>query len=487
MKAGLSIKTSSHVIDILGNVIGRDQPIMLVDQALQLVSLLGEDNFKNDSIAFFDPFCKAGEILLACALSSCWTKINGNKKLLDIKYVQEELYKSNRYFGLAPDERHYRLSLRTFLGNTHSHDKEFNQIIQDARYLSELDGRFNQANFEKELHLMLEHIRTTAKKNKIIVVGNPPYQESDGGAQASAKPIYNYFVDALIASSYVDEFVLVIPARWFSAGKGLEKFRNRMMNCHQIKTIKYFEKAEEVFPTVQIKGGICFLHYDSNYNANPNFIFKDKSIDINLSQYDIIPDDPFAASIINKIVSGSKLTGFVSSIAWSAKPFGLRTFHFQRLKNKIDPELLENPIKCYTTRRVIEYIDKDEIIKNHEKIGHYKVVAPRAYGKGMSRCTLPKSQFFILGPGEISTETYNVIGCFTKKTEALNFKNYLQTDFARYLLGLRKLTQDIPKDRWKWVPQVDLNIDWDDSALAKHFNLTKAEQLHIKKKIMEWF
>lgn len=331
---------------------------------------------------------------------------------------------------------------------------------------------------------MIEYIKNTAKKKKIIAVGNPPYQESDGGAQASARPIYNYFVETLIDSNSVDELVLVIPARWFSAGKGLDGFRQRMMESDQIKTIKYFERAEEIFPTVQIKGGICFLHWNSKHKAKTQFVYGENNIGIDLSQYDIIPDDSEAPSIINKAITASKNNGFVSSIAWTGKPFGLRTFYFQR--NQGVSEKSPNAIKCYTTGRIIKYIDRNIIEKNSEKIDQYKVVAPRAYGKGMSRCTLPKKQIFILEKGEISTETYNVIGCFKTKVEAERFKNYLQTDFARYLLGLRKLTQDIPRDRWNWVPLIDTSKDWSDEDLAKHFKLTKEEQLHIKKKVKEW-
>ncbi len=484
MNPGLSITTGTHVVDILGNVIGRDQPIMLMEKAVELVSCLDENILASEEVVFFDPFCKAGEILLACALARCLAKASKNKKIIDIKVIQKELYNSNRFFGLAPDERHHKLSLRTFLGNDHSHEKQYIHIIRDGHYLSEIDGRLDQDKFEKEFNDMLEYIKNLAKKKRIIAVGNPPYQEADRGAQASAKPIYNYFVEKLIDSNCIDEMVLVIPARWFSAGKGLDSFRQRMMESDQIKTIKYFERAEEVFPTVQIKGGICFLHWDSKHKAKTQFVYGKDNIGIDLSQYDIIPDDPKAPPIINKAIAGSKDNGFVSSIAWARKPFGLATNYFSLNApcGANDP----NAIKCYTTGRVIKYIDRNIIKKNFDKIDHYKVVSPGAYGKGMSRCTLPKKQIFILGPEEISTETYSVIGCFKTKSEAERFKNYLQTNFARYLLGLRKITQHIPRDRWSWVPLVDTSKDWNDENLTKYFKLTKEEELHIKNKVEEW-
>ena len=89
--AAPDLKTSTHVVDILGNVIGRDQPIMLMERAVQLVSLIDEELFRDDDVVFFDPFCKAGEILLACALVSCRSKATTNKGLLSLSAIEEEL------------------------------------------------------------------------------------------------------------------------------------------------------------------------------------------------------------------------------------------------------------------------------------------------------------------------------------------------------------------------------------------------------------
>jgi len=478
----LAIKPIAHVVDVLGNVIGRDQPILRMEKALEMTALLGEDNFANDNVVFFDPFCKAGELLLACAFHSCWAKSRGQDKLLDIDMVFKEIYKSNRYFGLAPDERHHRLSTRTFLGNTHSHLENFNHIIRDGHYLSEEDGTLDHEGFEKEFSDMIEYVKSETGSKKIIAVGNPPYQETDGGFGASAKLIYPYFVETIIDSGVISEFVLVMPSRWFSGGKNLDRFRTRMMESNQIKAIRYFEKSEEVFPTVQVKGGICYLQWCNSYNGKPSFDCGDTATQLDLAKFDVIPDDPLSPPIILKVIN--RANNFVSSIAWSGKPFGLRTFYFKR--NDSTTKESKNTVRCYSTGRTIYYIDRDLIAKNKDKIDCYKIVAPKAYGKGMSRCTLPKDQVFFLDKGEISTETYNVIGCFDSKAEAENFQLYLQTNFARYLLGLRKLTQDIPKDRWNWVPLLDLQTKWTDEKLADYFGLTEKEREHIRKKVEEW-
>lgn len=222
---------NTHVVDILGNVKGRDQPIMLMDRALNLVCTISEKNFLDNDVVFFDPFCKAGEILLSSALKTCLTRNKSKGSLLDIQEVEEELYKSKRYYGLSPDERHHRLSLRTFLGNEHSHNEVYQKIIKNGNYLSEIDGKLEEEAFKKEFEAMIEFIKKDSGKNKIIALGNPPYQENDGGAKASAKPIYNFFVDHMIESGEIDEMALVLPARWFSGGRSsLKAFRERLIN-----------------------------------------------------------------------------------------------------------------------------------------------------------------------------------------------------------------------------------------------------------------
>lgn len=478
--SALALKPTAHVVDVLGNVIGRDQPILRMEKAIEMVSILGEEVFADENVVFFDPFCKAGELLLACAFLSCKSK--SKRSTIDQNVITKEIYESNRYYGMSPDERHHRLSLRTFLGNEISHNEKYNHIIRDGHYVSEEDGCLDQDKFEKEFKSMIDYIKSKAGNKKIVAIGNPPYQESDGGFGASATMVYPYFVETLIDSKVISEFVFVIPSRWFSAGKNLDSFRERIMTSNQIKTIRYFEKSEEVFPTVQIKGGVCYLHWADKHDGKPAFTYGDNSIEIDLDRFDIIPDDPHSPSIILKVLDNSQK--FVSSIAWAGRPFGMRTFHFKR--NESASEKTPDAVRVYTTGRVIKYIHRSEVTRNADKINHFKVVTPRAYGKGMKRCTLPKDQYFIIGKGEVSTETYNVIGCFKTRQEAESFKSFLQTDFSRYMLGLRKLTQDIPRDRWNWVPLLDNSIEWTDEKLAKHFGLTKKEQEHIKKKVQEW-
>ena len=487
MSAQLKLSNiNTHVVDILASVKGRDQPVMTMDKAVELVKSLEQEVFTSDEYVFFDPFCKAGEILLATALVSLLNR--SDNKAFSMDSVYKDLYQSNRYFALAPDERHYNLSMRTFYGNEKSHDQGFTKNIKNGDYLSEIDGRLNEDKFKQELKAMLEYIKEKTGNKKVIAVGNPPYQEEDGGFGGSAKAIYNYFVETLMDSDSVDQFVLVIPSRWFSAGKGVDLFRKRILEFNGVQSIKHFKQSKTVFPTVDVLGGICFLYWNSVYKGDIRFQHEEETSYIKSSEKpDIILDDPLGYEIVRK-VKAKWNKRFVSEIAWSGKPFGLRCYYFKR-----NPSLKEgdvNAIGCYSKGRKILYANKKHVTKNYNKKDEYKVAIPAAYAPGSSvgvrRVTLPVHQYFIIPKGYIASETYSVVGSFKTKKEAQNYVDYLRTDFSRYLLGLRKVTQHIPKDRWLWVPYMDVSISWTDEKLFKYFNISKKEQERIRDKVKEW-
>lgn len=476
-------RINSHVVDILGNVKGRDQPIMTMSKALELVSYFDDSLFLDEDVVFFDPFCKAGEILLACAFTTCLKK--SEKKLLDVSKIQRELYESKRYYALSPDERHHKLSLRTFLGNEKSHSDTLTKIMRNGDYVSEEDGTLNKDDFEKEFLNMIEFIKNDSGKSKIVAVGNPPYQESDGGFGKSAKNIYHYFTEALIKNDSIDEFVLVIPARWFVGGKGLKSFREHMMKTDHLKNLKYFNKANSVFPSVDINGGICFVNYDKTFKGKTKFADEQHNVSVDFSEFDVISDDPNGLSIIRKVLK--KWDGkFVGEIAWARKAYGISTNYFKN--NKSLNEKHKKAVPCLSGGEVRLYIHDKDITKNRDSIPLWKVSVPKVAGgsKGKRRSTVPANKILLLEPGMVTTETYNIISTFKTKKAAKNFQDYLKTDFARYMIGLRKITQDVPADRWNWVPFMDTSRKWTDEELFEYFSLSKKEIKHLKQKLEDW-
>lgn len=476
--SALALKPTAHIVDVLGNVIGRDQPILRMEQALEMVSFLGEDVFADENVVFFDPFCKAGELLLACAFLSC--KAKSKKSSLDQDVISKEIYESNRYYGMAPDERHHRLSLRTFLGNEVSHNEKYNRIIRDGHYLSEDDGRLDQNKFEKEFMSMIEYIKSKAGNRKIVAIGNPPYQESDGGFGKSASPVYGIFVDFLIQHEQISEFMVVIPSRWFSGGKGLDLFRKKILESDQVKLIKAFKNPREVFPTVDINGGVCFLNMSKDYTGKCLFLDGDIKTEVKLSQFDAIPDDLFAYDLIRKI--RIKTTLSMSDYVMSRNPFGI-TSSTLRTNNT----LRGKTIPCMIKERKIIQVHESLVLKNNSLINKWKVVVPAAVGGTKAvRDFLPVNQFFIVEPGITLSETYIIIGTFNSRKDSEKLLTFLKSSFCRYFIGLRKLTQHLSKECWTWVPQVDFNKNWSDEELFNYFSLTKKEQDHIIKKVKEW-
>ena len=483
MSAQLKLNNvNTHVVDILGSVTGRDQPVMKMDKAVELVQCLDKEVFTNDDHVFFDPFCKAGEILLASALVSMLQK--SKKSMVSMDAVVTELYKSDRYFALAPDERHYNLSLRTFYGNEKSHDKKFTQNIKNGAYLSEIDGRLDQVKFNKELKAMLEYIKEKTGNKKIIAIGNPPYQEEDEGHGKSAKPIYNILIESLIDSVGLEKFCFVVPARWFSGGKGLDNFRSRMIKDRHIKKLIYFENSSFVFPTVDIRGGVCFLLWDRKHKSETLIKNKNNKTKMDLSNWDIIVPHTEAHSIISKVLKRSNK--FVSKAVWPRKPFGLPGNYFST--NKLNFKS-SNLVECLSVGKKINKIPKNLIPLNKDKIDEYQVCVPRASGGGKGRRDqiLPKPEhFFILKKGQISTETYSVVHSFKNKKEAENFLSFIRTDFARFLLGIRKPTQDTKRETFSWIPLMDTDKSWTNEKLFKYFGIKSEEQLDILDQVKKW-
>ncbi len=483
MEPSLKLQTA-HVLDTLGNVVGRDQQIMTMEKSLSLVSLLDQSDFSDERVVFFDPFCKAGEILLACVITSCWSKSNVVGSPLDIGGIKKELYESGRYFGLSPDERHYRLSLRTFLGNTNSHNEKYNQIIRNGNYLSEVDGRLDEIKFKEELDKMLEYINLNSKPSKIIAAGNPPYQENYQGTRSNtgANPIYHIFLDALIESGKIDEFIMVIPSRWFAGGRGrsLKDFASKFRKSKKIRQIYDFQDSKIVFPTVDVKGGVCFIHWDTNYQGDT--LFQSYSEDtpeyVDISIGNIIVRDKYARSIVDKVKKKSLKP--ISERAWSWNPFDIASNYFE--KNGDDET--NDVIECFTKRRVIRKIDKSKINKNANHINTFKVVVPKAVGKGGIPYRV--DQIFILNKGQICTETYMVIDSYHYRYEAEKLLSYLRSDFVRFLVSIKKITHDITKDTWCLVPDISDFAECYDEKLYSFFGLNDKEIDYIRNKVHTW-
>ncbi|MBI2258085.1 MAG: Eco57I restriction-modification methylase domain-containing protein [Flavobacteriia bacterium] len=311
------------------------------------------------------------------------------------------------------------------------------------------------------------------------VVGNPPYMEMDGGAQASAKPIYNYFVESSkkLNPNYIS---LIMPSRWYSGGKGLDDFRDEMLNDKRIAILHDFLNPEEVFPNTNIRGGICYFLWDNNYDNEINLtkVFTHKagekttvvlrSLKSGDSQTFVRYND--AVSIIEKVNTKNNFESFSNAIS-PLRPFGFRGFFINDEKFRSSSKDLKEPIVCYGKGKKIGYLERDEINVRDNWIDSYKVFTPRANNIG-TELNDDNLNSFIGEPGTICTESYIVVGADLSldKVSANHLSKYLTTRFVRFMHSLAKASQDATSKTYKFVPLQDFtsnsDIDWNKSIAA---------------------
>lgn len=338
-----------------------------------------------------------------------------------------------------------------------------------------------------------------------VVIGNPPYQESDGGANASATPTYHYFVE-LAKKLKPNNISLIMPSRWYSGGKGLDKFRDEMLNDIHIRELFDFPNPDEVFPNTNIRGGVCVVNWDNSYNAKDTLTrvvtFKNNKVtsdvyrSLKFAQSDTFIRDYTSVQIIEKINQIRKLDeGRISDFVSPLKPFGFRGFFIRDERFHNDTSELQKPVKCFG-KGTVGYVEREEVKVKTEWIDKWKVFTARANNIGTE---LNDDNFnTIVGePGTICTETYLVIGADLKLDEnsTNNLSNYLKTKFSRLLHGVAKTSHDAARTTYKFIPLQDFtvksDIDWSqsiaeiDQQLYKKYGLSDEEIAFIEEKVKE--
>ena len=324
-----------------------------------------------------------------------------------------------------------------------------------------------------------------------VIIGNPPYQESDGGAGASAKPIYNQFVN--ISKEVVPTYLCIImPSRWMAGGKGLDEFRNAMLNDKHIAELHDFMHPEDVFPNTNNRGGVCYFMRKANYDNTEHKVkvvthYENYSYtaqrSLKTDDLDIFVRDSQAINILDKVVNTIHFQS-ISTIISARKPFG---FESQIIKTPIFHDTRDNmdtPILCYGKAARIGYIELTEIHSHSEWIDKWKVYVPESNNIG-TELNDDNQNSFVGSPGTICTETYLVVGAELDLTQekASNLSNYLRTRFARFLLSLAKISQHGTGKTYRFIPIQDFSKSWTDAELYAKYGLTAEEIDFIESKI----
>ncbi len=325
-----------------------------------------------------------------------------------------------------------------------------------------------------------------------VIIGNPPYQLNDGGFGTSAAPIYQLFVEQ--AKALEPRFLsMIIPARWFAGGKGLDEFRESMLKDNRMRSIDDFLSASDVFPGVGLKGGVCFFLWDRD---NPGLCrvsthFKDWPVSTTTRPLLEEGADVFirfndGLSILKKVMAAE--TGDSASLSLppakrfeqlvsSRKPFGLETtFKGKASQRPGDLLVYQNGGTGYLAR--------DSVSTGTELIDKWKLFAGYAAPGTGNKDTYPHriiSTPFIGEPGSISSETYLCIGPFDSKLEAESALSYLSCRLTRLLVLLHKPSQHVTRKVYTFVPTQEWTRPWTDDVLYEKYGITDSEIEFIEK------
>ncbi len=477
------------VLSCLANL-SNDEVFTSPALANQILDLLPKDLWSNKDAKFLDPVCKSGVFLREISRRL----LEGLAKEIPDQQKRINHICQNQIYGIAITELTSLLSRRSVYCSKKANGKysvcnTFKDEQGNIRYErvehTWQNGKCTECSAsqsEYDRNDMLEShayqfihqdVNTIFKNMKFdVIIGNPPYQLSDGGAQASATPLYHKFVQQ--AKKLNPRFLtMIIPSRWFSGGKGLDDFRDDILNDKSIRTLVDFPNPFDCFPGVPIKGGVCYFLWDRDNKG----LCEIKTIQGQKVSSMVRPllEDGFetliryneAVSIVNKIFKNKEES--FSKIVSPRKPFGFST-DFSEYKHKE----FKDSILIYANKE-IGYVAKKLINQNLDWIDEYKVLISMAYGAGEEFPHQILNKPFVASPNTCCTETYLLIGPVKNKKNAENIISYIQTKFFRLLVLLNKPTQHATSKVYKFVPMQDFSESWTDEKLYKKYKLTKEE------------
>ena len=455
----------------------------------QMLDLLPQELFQNPDTTFLDPACKTGVFLREIAKRL----IKGlEPQFPDLQERIDHIF-HRQLFGIAITELTSLLSRRGLYCSKYPNSEfsvsRFDTAEGNIRYKriphTWKDGRCiycgaSQKEYDRAADLethAYEFIHTLTPEKLFdmkfdVIIGNPPYQLSDGGNGASAKPIYHMFVEQ--AKKMKPRYLsMIIPARWYAGGKGLDEFRGAMLNDRSIQYLTDYFDSNECFPGVDLSGGVCYFLWNRDYKGDC-IIESHRLRKITKMQRPLLMsgNDNFirfneAVPILEKVQSRNEDS--LSSLISARKPFGLETNAPLESASSSKGKVL-----VYSYGRT-GYISETKITQHQEWIDKIKVCISYAYGERGDFPYQVIGKPFILPRGCCCTETYLVVSTFDDECLAHNLCAYLMTKFVRFLVLLRKNTQHATSKVYSFVPMQDFSKLWTDEELYQKYNLSQEE------------
>ena len=487
------------VLTCLANL-SNDEVFTPPSLANQMLDSLPQELFSDSKTTFLDPVSKSGVFLREIAkrlMIGLETEIPNQQERLNHIF-------SKQLFGIAITELTSLLSRRSVYCSKIANGKysicenftnDQGNIIFDKTEHNWKNGKCTFCNASQEVYDREDALETyayqfihTNNPEKIfknmkfdVIIGNPPYQLSDGGNGKSAKPIYHKFIQQ--AKKLNPRFLsMIIPARWYAGGKGLDDFREEMLTDNRIRKIVDFENSNEVFPGVDVAGGICYFLWEKDNQGLCEVINYSDGSKVNseraLNEFPILIRQSQAIPIIRKILANNKQA--LNVRVSSRKPFGLPTNYVPKKKG----------IPCWFTQKIgKQFANKEDISDPFKIIDKWKFLAPKAPIAGQTDFSKPVGFYYegntlIAKPGECCTESFIVLGAFKTEKEVLAYKSYIFTKTVRFLLLQTVVSQDVTKNNFQFIPDlIKYEETYTDEMLRKKWDINEEEWQYIDSKI----
>lgn len=493
------------VLNCIANL-SNDEVFTPPELANKMLDLLPQELFRSSKTTFLDPFTKSGvflrEIVKRLDRGLADEMPDRQKRIDHILH--------NQVFGIACTELTSLLARRSVYCSKTANGKysiskfdteEGNILYKNikhtwvngkCKYCGASQSVYDRGSEAEQYAYMFIHTdnpKQFFKNMKFdVIIGNPPYQLNDGGgmqtesSSGSAIPLYHMFVSQakIVNAKYIS---MIIPARWYSGGRGLDSFRDEMLNDKRIHYLVDYADSRDCFPGVDIAGGVCFFLLENGYQDKCTIINsykgKNKKSVRKLNEYPVFIRFSQAIDIIKKALSLKEKT--MDEWVYSSKPFGFRSYESgNTVKRTGDVEMLGS--------KGFSFVSRKEVTNNCDLIDKWKVVMSKASAEHAGQTDNEGrkkvvSRVEILGPNQICTETYLLLGTFNNECEARNLADYVKSSFFRFLLSTILLTQNIAKDKFQFVPLQDFSHPWTDEMLYKKYGLTDEEITFIESMI----
>ena len=312
-----------------------------------------------------------------------------------------------------------------------------------------------------------------------VIIGNPPYQMKGGAGGSSDSSIYQLFVEQ--AKNLEPKFLsMVIPSRWLAGGRGLDDFRKDMLSSQRIRKLVDFPVSKEVFPNVEVKGGICFFLWSKTYHG-PCLVSVSRGGEVKessrrLDDFDVFIRDQRAVDILKKVLVPTHVG--MDTIVSNREPFKLESNFSGTHKEKRSGD-----IKLYriaSAKRVVEWLPRSHIVKNIDLIDSWKVLVPKAGSDGGQKIPdMVLGKPWLASPPSACTGSFLAIPADSEEA-AKSVQSYYMTKFFRFLISLRKITQDAFSHMYMWVPIQSWDREWSDQELYKKYKLSPEEIDYIE-------